>query len=1702
MLLPIKLATEKQPAKKQKVQKDLGLVITPEMQKNIEATNPQGIVEQAKRIEAVRAEQEQFWKGIKQGEAQLAYEQTLKQAAQQPKQAKAFVPKLQELEKQISPPPVSREVVMQKRVPKTPEGLATISILTDYGTTSYTATPEETQILEFGTIDEGAALRNRLRQEAQAEFANQGLKKKRQTAQAYVTDKVNAVLNPNFVDEQVAETLRAELDDTIFDFAAKYSAGGKLLKTGRDALKSASTKLKNVDDVGAQVTAGLIDSIINPVSSFATATANVYDPTATQEERVGAAGNIALYALGALPVTEAVGASVRAFKTGADVAEGLSLAARSLLRSTAPGRFIDRKITINDLVNVLERNGQMGGKTRGQLAKEFASGGKAFAKATGQAPELFYNKYLNDLADQAQPATPAQFDVTAPKAPEDVNVSNFDSTRYSKEAEGNYNLEFNETPGKYRAGVISRINTDTGKATRGNILDTKSPGDINYLIDNLRYIGEVAPDGTLLTFHSTNDPSKVVKLLDKGILMGDRGDDLGFGLYGGDIKQWGDRGNVQIPLAIKGKLFDMTDLAFGDRLGQSEIKQLVDKGIYGGFTSARGGSPQVVIWDKRLLNNFEDLRSQYLPEAPTQVEDLGTVVDELVGKTEPVVAEPQKEPWQMTRQEFLGEGVPAYKGLSKINWKTNQPIQSVDATQIGKKTAGFFSSDKAVAEKFAKTLGLPESTQLAEARIKFNRPYEIDAQGRPAKDFMTDALNPANNNPELVKALESPDYDGLIIRNTSDEGTIYVPKTAEQIRADITHRASIEQALAEGKLVPANVLADYPDLAFTTPPTSIVDEIEQGMGASKSTAPPPPTEPTVTGIPEMPDEQLTSAKNQMTQEVRDEYDMGKFDEPTRRAWEESLTNAKQELQSNANAVDNVIAKVESKQAINEAEQSVLVVALSRERRNARALLEQTNNATSPEEIATLTEQTKIAEDRIDNYTNALNRAGSETARTLNARRAIIDAAEDLVSIRAKARQTYGKTLEAADEEAINEIGTGLEDINKQIDDATGKGTTPIETVKANTRVKGIKKSAPKLQPKADTKRVKQFEAIVNRVKEKLDAFARPSTIETMGVPTEVDIWQPRLNDPASQAYFKQLASVQNDMGKVIQKLVTDEAIEDFDILLTRLQADGFNITDTDLKLILSADYPTTKLYDFSDIEKEYVKMVRRQLAQEAKGSSVAERGRLIKKIQDLSQKLQSNVRKATDKTLKTAFEENIDLQNRLDDLQAESNVKGQIDKLKEQIADPVLVDRIQREVPQNVQDLVHQREILRGQLNDKLRELADKKFREEHPYLNALEVAAKVPTELLVSLDNSAAFTHGAFRSIRNPLKWTKATSKSFQALISDGKYKDILASVRTRDNYDDMVRAGVAGIKQRDLQDATMYASVLQKVPYLGSLFKRSNAAMEVFGAVIRSDYFDALTEASRKEYLRGKITRSELLDRYKLQAEFVNTVTGKGIKELPRAVSVIAPFANFGMSRIKTATMTPFFNAIAKGDKVAARQFATEFFKYVSTYMGALKVAQMFGLEVGIDPRDPEYFGKIKLPGVDKWWDMSGGILEPYRILINTKPVRNVTGAEESKYKTITNFAEGKLGAPAKTAMNVFQGMTGETPYGKNYDVRTDEGRLNVLMDNLPINVKTGKEVVESDKSLGAKAAEAGLQFMGARLTKDKGSKARQPVTPGVIP
>lgn len=1429
----------------------------------------------------------------------------------------------------------------KKLVKRTAQGTVKKAITTEYGTFDYEASPEESKILELGG-QEANDLLVKIANYYRDEFKKQNVPIKE--SRKGFADLWEAGLNPESVDVQ--GQLRTNLKETFAPYTpllprlALEKVAGVLGSKGQELLQSENMAAKGAGLV-TSIGGSIAEDLSNPLATFAYDTGNLYDPTATAEERGGAAFNVvAKYALPAMTPLGAAQAGIKAFKAGQTVEQALSTASRVLLRSSlgALGKKIDTavysKVPLNKLLDVLEAEGQMMGKTRAALSKELATAGKTYVKETGKGVDEFYTKYLNDYAE--------------------------------------------------------------GKA------QLTSPGRV----------------------------------------------------------------------------------------------------------------PPPII---------EPVKA---PEAPTQAEDLGTVVDDLVTKTEPVVTEP------------------------------------------------------------------------------------------------------------IAPAVEPP----------------------------------------------------------VTPPTSIVDEIEQGMGASKSTAPPPPTEPTVTAIPETPDEQLTSAKNQMTQEVRDEYNMDKFDEPTRRAWEESLTTAKQELQSNTNAVDNVIAKVESKQAINEAEQSVLVVALSRERRNARALLEQTNNATSPEEIATLAEQTKIAEDRIDNYTNALNRAGSETARTLNARRAVIDAAEDVISIRAKARQTYGKTLEAADEEEITKIGKGLEDINKQIDDATGKGTTPVETVKANTRIKDIKKSAPvtkkSIKDKTDSKTLdnvekkfastkqkqierlekdiavtqeqldgqfvyeaeapgkpvspevqalkdklaelkkqqtqlkkdltkttvkskaeilqEQIEAVqemirkgeiyesqpipktkspeiialekqlaelkrvakeisfrqgttkpneplFSAVKAKLQGLTRPSTIETMGVPTEVDIWQPRLNDPASQAYFKQLASVQNDMGKVIQKLVTDEAIEDFDTLLTRLQADGFNITDTDLKLILSADYPTTKLYDFSDIEKEYVKMVRRQLAQEAKGSSVAERGRLIKKIQDLSQKVQAGVRKTTDKTVKTVFEENIDLQNRLDDLQAQyegyankldkesqvakARIQKDIDDLEKEIANPVLKEKLEREIPENVRELLIQRELLRRRKQQVMRKLAAEKDKRDNPSKYAMMNAFKLVNELKFGADASSLFTHGLFNA------GTKESALAFKdgvsAMFSEKKLSQILSEIKTNPRYQEAVDAGVAGLKERELADSVVYSNVVENVPILKSLYTPGSRFNEAFNARLRMTMYNDAANLMESRWFGAKGTKDA--PTRQAIATTINNMTGAMTGKLAKSlnqneaarefVGVVFPTIKFLGSRFQLAFGNPALQAAMAKNPALAVYVAKKYARF-----GALMIGGLYGLDkvlpkdrfkIDNDYKDIKNFGKITDLQTNIVYQPFKNFLDPYKVTLGMEVMRdfmadkdeNGIPIESSKpeqsffERDETSVIANRLGTAPRAAYNLLAGIASPTyeSFGKNLSIRTSEGRINTATQFAPIagiqgaelallkEPATQRDVDLANKLIGIVIAPSGIPIS---VKKDKGSKARQPVTPGVIP
>lgn len=139
--------------------------------------------------------------------------------------------------------------------------------------------------------------------------------------------------------------------------------------------------------------------------------------------------------------------------------------------------------------------------------------------------------------------------------------------------------------------------------------------------------------------------------------------------------------------------------------------------------------------------------------------------------------------------------VQGFKGLYPYDWEsgpvTNGRGQIISETPLRELTeinnparpyAGFFSSDPEVANRFANAFSNSAGMRAA---IDFKSPLVIDAEGKPAAAFQFESVAREHNALDDYRAFQSvwdnPSHDGVIIKNTKDEGTVYVPRNPEQI---------------------------------------------------------------------------------------------------------------------------------------------------------------------------------------------------------------------------------------------------------------------------------------------------------------------------------------------------------------------------------------------------------------------------------------------------------------------------------------------------------------------------------------------------------------------------------------------------------------------------------------------------------------------------------------------------------------------------------------------------------------------------------------------------------------------------------------------------------------------------------------------------------------------------------------------------------
>lgn len=162
---------------------------------------------------------------------------------------------------------------------------------------------------------------------------------------------------------------------------------------------------------------------------------------------------------------------------------------------------------------------------------------------------------------------------------------------------------------------------------------------------------------------------------------------------------------------------------------------------------------------------------------------------------------PMDEASRLARAAEQGYTIDAYKGGQVHDWNTMPeyygsgkvvpgtenriPKELTSINSPNADYAGFFSNSPDVANRFAAPF---EGGGVWPTKLKFDNPVIIDAGGRHAADFQFPSLaRERGTTAEMDKFRgafkEGSPHDGVILKNTKDEGDVYVPRNSNQVRS-------------------------------------------------------------------------------------------------------------------------------------------------------------------------------------------------------------------------------------------------------------------------------------------------------------------------------------------------------------------------------------------------------------------------------------------------------------------------------------------------------------------------------------------------------------------------------------------------------------------------------------------------------------------------------------------------------------------------------------------------------------------------------------------------------------------------------------------------------------------------------------------------------------------------------------------------------
>lgn len=195
-------------------------------------------------------------------------------------------------------------------------------------------------------------------------------------------------------------------------------------------------------------------------------------------------------------------------------------------------------------------------------------------------------------------------------------------------------------------------------------------------------------------------------------------------------------------------------------------------------------------------------RAERIPVAiyPKRGENLGLVsAIDANGVSVPWPADGRAENYTEVRGPRSSVDSPAFKawfGDSKVVNADGSPKVVYkghygDAENI----AGFFSDSPNVASSFADSMSnlAPDlGGAVAPAYVRIEEPYVIDVGGKPAASVQFDSYADGWSKDEYETAMMDPTYDGVVLENTADEGTVYIVKSQKQVKSAIANKGTYD----------------------------------------------------------------------------------------------------------------------------------------------------------------------------------------------------------------------------------------------------------------------------------------------------------------------------------------------------------------------------------------------------------------------------------------------------------------------------------------------------------------------------------------------------------------------------------------------------------------------------------------------------------------------------------------------------------------------------------------------------------------------------------------------------------------------------------------------------------------------------------------------------------------------------------------------